>query len=436
MQLSPGALTTSTRHAVESMASIVTTGSLRVTSSLPRPSDTRVSCQAEHSRRFLTTRSPRKLEEKQSRCAASKLSNDAASARGTAESEDFTTISSAPGIASPPGPGGCNDRHGKGRRPASPRGQPCFAWHGSPGITLASAPLATASVEWLQRIVAEGASNMALVWLATVALAAVLGIVVSVNRMRYERRLAREMRALLAVPASAARRPGVAALPPPVARYRQLAVAERAPVHTLRLHHGGTFRLSATGKELPIRGVQLFTADPPGFVWTGRIQMFPGVWIDARDMTVAGQGSMRVLLDDTVPLADVRGPELDQGSALRLLAEMPWYPTSLFDTRTVTWSAIDGDHASATLRLGDRQVSGIFAFGADGLPLGMTAKRFNDKGKLVPWGGTYRDWRTVSGMRVPFEAQVSWQLETGPFTYAHWFVHSMHYDEAPVPGCT
>jgi len=275
---------------------------------------------------------------------------------------------------------------------------------------------------------------MALVWFVAVALAAVLGIVVNLKRIGYKQRLAGEMRALLAVPASAEHRPGVAALPPPVARYHHLAVAERAPVHTLRLHHGGTFRLSPTGKELPIRGAQLFTADPPGYVWTGRIRMFPGVWIDARDMTVAGEGSMRVLLDDTVSLADARGPDLDQGSALRLLAEMPWYPTSLFDARTVTWSAMDGNHACATLRLGELQVSGIFEFGSDGLPLGMTAKRFNDKGKLLPWSGTYRDWRTVSGMRVPFEAEVSWQLETGPFAYAHWFVDSMRYDGAPSAG--
>jgi len=273
-----------------------------------------------------------------------------------------------------------------------------------------------------------------LVFFVILALASVLGIVVNVNRIGFERRLAGEMRGLLDEPPSAAPLPCVADLvahlPPPVERYRQLAVAERAPVRTLRLYHSGTFRMSPTGKALPIRGTQLFTADPPGFVWTGRIRMFPGAWIDARDMTVAGEGSMRVLLDDTVTLVDVRGPELDQGSALRLLAEMPWYPTSLFDTRTVTWSAIDGDHACATLRVGDQQVSGIFEFGSNGLPLRMTGKRFKDRGELLPWGGIYRDWRTVSGMLVPFEAEVSWQLDTGPYTYAHWFVHSMDYDEA------
>ena len=190
--------------------------------------------------------------------------------------------------------------------------------------------------------------------------------------------------------------------------------------------------MSPTAKASPIRGEQLFTADPPGFVWTGHIVMAPGVWVDARDMLVAGKGSMRVQLDATVTVVDMRGPELDQGSALRLLAEMPWYPTALFDPRIVTWSAIDPTHARATLRFGDGEVSGVFEFGPDGLPLQMSAERFTDKGELRPWGGVYRDYRTVSGMRVPFEAEVTWQLETGPCTYAHWLVDAMEYDEAPA----
>jgi hypothetical protein len=222
----------------------------------------------------------------------------------------------------------------------------------------------------------------------------------------------------------------VGELPAPVARYRQLAVGDRAPVRTLRLRHSGTFSTSQTSKPAAIRGTQLFTADPPGFLWLGQIRMAPGLWVDARDMSVAGAGSMRVLLDATLTLADARGPQVDQGAALRLLAEMPWFPTSLFDARSVTWSAIDANHARATLRMRDREVSGVFEFGPDGLPLRMTAERFTDKGELRPWGGTYGDWRTVSGMRVPFEAKVTWQLPSGPFTYAHWRVHSMEYDEA------
>jgi len=254
-------------------------------------------------------------------------------------------------------------------------------------------------------------------------------VVVNVKRLRFERRVTREMQALVDIPPADEPVPEVAELPVAVARYRELAVGAHPLVRTTHMRHGGTFRTSPKARTLQIRGVQLFTADPPGFVWSGRVHVAPGVWIDARDMAVAGEGSMRVLLDDIVPFIDARGPELDQGAALRLLAEMVWFPTALFDTRFVTWSPIDADHARATLRFGDRDVAGVFEFGSDGLPRAMTAERHAGTGELRPWGGVYRDWRTVSGLRVPFECEVTWQLESGPYTYAHWLVESITYDD-------
>lgn len=272
-------------------------------------------------------------------------------------------------------------------------------------------------------------------WLAFMILLTVfgaVGVVAQVNQLRWQRRVAREMRALVAVKPSTAQRPAIAGLPPPVARYRELALGDRAPVRTLKLRHGGTFCMSSTSKPLPIRGTQLFTSDPPGFVWSARIHMAPGVWVDARDMAANGRGSMVVLLDSTVTIAEAQGPELDQGAALRLLAEMVWYPSALFDARYVTWSAIDEQHATGTLRFGEREVSATFEFGVDGLPVRISAERFMDKQGLRPWSGTYRDWREVSGMHVPFEAMVTWQLESGPFTYAHWLIEAMAFD-APEP---
>ena len=90
---------------------------------------------------------------------------------------------------------------------------------------------------------------------------------------------------------------------------------------------------------------------------------------------------MRVLLDATVPLVDARGPPPRSGIRVAPLG---------------------------------REVSGVFAFGPDGLPQQMTAERFFNDGDLRPWSGVYRDWRTVSGMLVPFEADVTWLLESAP----------------------
>ncbi len=274
-----------------------------------------------------------------------------------------------------------------------------------------------------------------LILFGAVVLGGALGVVVSVNRLRVARRVANEVRALLRAPRSASSpnddlsAPN-ALLPPPVLRYRTLAAGDRTPVHTLRIRHGGTFCMSTTGKARRIEGAQVFTADPPGFVWTGRIRILPGLWANARDEFVEGRGGMRVLLDDTVTLVDVNGgSDIDEGSALRLLAEMVWYPTALFDERYVSWSPIDDDHAKATLRFGSVEVSGVFEFGEQGLPSQFSADRVHEKGERLPWGGIYRDYRRTAGMLVPFEAEVFWQLASGRFTYAHWFVNSMEYDE-------
>jgi uncharacterized protein DUF6544 len=269
-----------------------------------------------------------------------------------------------------------------------------------------------------------------LIFMILLTIFGVAGVVANLNQLRWQRRVAREMRALVALKPSTTTHPTIAQLPPVVARYRELTLGDRAPVRTLKLRHGGKFWMSPTSKPLPIRATQIFTADPPGFVWSARIRLAPGLWVDARDMALSGRGSMRVFLDSTVPIADAHGPEMDQGAALRLLAEMVWYPSALFDARYVTWSAIDERHAAGTLRFGELEVSGTFEFGADGLPVGISAQRFMDKQGLRPWRGTYRDWRQVSGMRVPFEATVTWQLESGPFTYAHWLVEAMDYDAA------
>ena len=258
------------------------------------------------------------------------------------------------------------------------------------------------------------------------------GTIVNVNRVRFAALLERERGHLHAVEASPIGYREQSDLPAPVARYRSLAVGARRPVRTLELHHGGDFFLKPDARASAIVGTQHFTADPPGFFWSARIRMAPGVWLDARDECINGIGSLKVLLDDTVEVANARGALVDQGEALRLLAELPWYPTAMFDARTVTWGAIDEHHARATLHLPALDVSAVFEFSDAGLPSSVKAQRYSDDGTLAPWGGVYSAFRRVSGMLVPFEVEVSWQRPTGPWRYAHWFVDSVAYDGEPV----
>jgi hypothetical protein len=179
--------------------------------------------------------------------------------------------------------------------------------------------------------------------------------------------------------------------------------------------------------------VQYFTADPPGFVWWGRVRAAPGIWIDARDQAVNGEGHMLVRAESTVTLADVRGPELDQGALLRLLGEATWLPTLLRDPRFVTWTPVDAASARATLRVGAREVAATFHFGARGLPARFTAERHRlvgGRSVLTPFTGVCADFREVDGVQVPFRMTALWHLETGPLPYARWEVERVELDPA------
>lgn len=275
-------------------------------------------------------------------------------------------------------------------------------------------------------------------WVAlwvVVTLIGAAGTAASLNNVRFGRRVAREVRQMVAasrVPPPASHG-ALESVPPPVRRYLVKALpGQRRPVRHVRLQHGGTFRPSLTGNWLPIRGEQHFTTDPPGFIWRGRVRMAPGVWIDARDRSVEGAGSMLVVLESTITLADSRGPELDQGALLRLLGEMAWFPTTFLDGRYVRWAAVDEQRARATLGVNGRTVSGEFTFDADDMPSTFSAERYRDVGggrsALTPFVGRTSAFRRVDGILVPHRVVGAWIVDGREVEYADFRVERLAYD--------
>lgn len=227
----------------------------------------------------------------------------------------------------------------------------------------------------------------------------------------------------------------IVALPEPVRRYLHYSgVLDRSAPSFVRLEHGGTFRTSPNQKWTPIEGVEYFTALPPGSLWYAVLEPAPPVTIRARDCYLHGQGNMLVKLLSLVPLSNERGPKLDQGALLRFLAETPWIPSALLPGGPMEWSVVDESSAQVTLRDGPTKVSAIFHLGSDGAITRVQAERFRsveDGYELVPWGGTYRKYAEVGGIRVPMEVEVTWRLESGDFTYARFRVTKIAFDQFP-----
>lgn len=268
------------------------------------------------------------------------------------------------------------------------------------------------------------------------------GVIVSAHGVAFERGVERDMRAL--EDRAATMGPPVPArdLPPVVERYLTLAGAsggnkgtEPGAVRITRMSHTGEMRTGPEARWMPVRGRQVFAADLPGFVWWGRMRIAPGLWVDARDELTADKANMLVLAESIFTLGDVSTPEIEEGAAIRALGEMVLFPTAFRDARHVRWEAVDPTHARAFLTLRGREVSALFEFGPDGLPVQVSARRYRDVNGgavLTPWRGGFGDYRDVNGLRVPFRLDSTWDLESGPFHCIRFVVESIEHERAPA----
>ena len=84
-----------------------------------------------------------------------------------------------------------------------------------------------------------------------------------------------------------------------------------------------------------------------------------------------GKGELFWRLFSCFTLVEVGGPEIDQSALVRYLSEACYYPTALLPSHRVRWSAIDGNHAKATLTHAQQKVSGVFEFNSVGQIVSM-----------------------------------------------------------------
>jgi hypothetical protein len=233
-------------------------------------------------------------------------------------------------------------------------------------------------------------------------------------------------------------------LPAPVAAWLARAAPEgSAEIVFARIRHAGSLRPEGSDRWLAMSGLEWFTARPPSFVWSARVWLLPLMWMQARDYYRAGQGEFHGALFGLVPLVSGAGPETDQASLLRWLAESVWVPTALTAGGPVAWQPQGPRAARATVRHHGLSASGVFRFGEDGLPTGFTADRrmrqLPSGPVFQPWQASYHGWRRFGDYLLPEQAEVAWLEEPGPRAYARYVVLEAAFNsqalraEGPLP---
>ena len=221
-------------------------------------------------------------------------------------------------------------------------------------------------------------------------------------------------------------------LPQPAQRYLNYTGVVGQPwINTVRVKYTGIFRLAADKPWTPIKAEQVYTTNPPRFQWKARLKM-AGLWIfSGSDTYKGGHGHMFGKVAGLYTIFDERGAELDQGTMVRYLNEMMWFPIALLGD-SVTWQVVDDRSFGVTFTDCGKSVTACFIIDELGRLTNFIAKRWYRENKdpytLETWATPMMEWGKLAGLNLPIRTQAVWKLPKGDFPYADVKLSEVEYN--------
>lgn len=250
--------------------------------------------------------------------------------------------------------------------------------------------------------------------------------------LAFSRAIDRETAALVAAARPVGRtvtEAAVARLPPPVQRFMRKAGVIGRPIPSIvRLRQVGRMRTAPTAAWMNFEADQVYTVDPPGFVWRAYFVSRSLPFVFGRDTYSGGGASILMKALGVVPVADVGGSELGAAGLMRYLNEMMWFPAAYL-APNVSWRAIDERSAEVSVTDSGFTATATLVFDGDDRIVDFRAQRFNtDTRSLETWETPISGHRELNGLLLPAGGQGVWKLDGGSFAYIELDVVALAYD--------
>lgn len=208
-------------------------------------------------------------------------------------------------------------------------------------------------------------------------------------------------------------------LPPQlVALAARLGARSNHPTQTVDLRQTGTMWFKPGGTPLAFTARQIIGTVASGFVW--RADIGPLGAIKVVDSLVAGRGYLEARLFGVLRVAQIDDTAaINEGEALRYLAELPLNPDAILFNHALDWLLDHPDRIKVAVGKGASRAEVAFDLDEAGLISAAHAKSraFDSSGKRYPWHGRFWDYQERSGRLVPMQAEVAWDIEGKAFTY-------------------
>jgi hypothetical protein len=205
-------------------------------------------------------------------------------------------------------------------------------------------------------------------------------------------------------------------------------VGHRIPSTVLITQHG-SMRADPNGEWMTFEAVEYFSIDPPAFVWKATIHTDKYIDIAGRDKYENGKGNMLIKAASLIPIANSSGVEIDEGTLIRFMAEVIWFPHAAVSDY-LSWEEIDSTHARVTMSNEGVTASGICTFNEEGFPVGFEAPRYRElNGKFTKeiWSVKSSGFGKYEGLPIAKESEVIWKLKDGDFSWLRLTIADVQY---------
>lgn len=225
-------------------------------------------------------------------------------------------------------------------------------------------------------------------------------------------------------------------LPETVQRYfNYTGVVGKPWIDTVRIKYRGRFRTGADKPWMPITAKQYYRTNPPAFLWDARLWMFGLPLMAGHDTYKDGHGHMFGKVAGLFTIFDSRGPEMDQGTMMRYLNEMTWFPIALLSDY-ITWEAIDERSVKVIYSKFGMSVSATLFIDEQGRLYDFVTQRYREnKGSFSfdTWTTPMDKWGSLGGLNLPLHGYAVWKLPDGDLPYADLTLTEIIYNE-PIPA--
>lgn len=220
-------------------------------------------------------------------------------------------------------------------------------------------------------------------------------------------------------------------LPAAVQRYLTYTGIIGTPwIDTVRVKYTGRFRMAAGKPWMPLSVTQYYTTNPPGFLWKASFKMAGVPLMRATDVFKNGHGHMHGKLLGLFTVVDGQGDEVDQGTMVRYLQEMTWFPTAYLG-KNIIWRAVSDHAADVTFEDSGKRVTGRMYFDDVGRLLTFIAQRSGEHQghySMHPWTTPTTEYGVLGGLNLPISGLGVWRLPSGDFTYIDVRVTEIQYN--------